>query len=348
MSGGASGSPGRSPVATPVTDPQRWHASLAGLFAVPAPHRVADIDRTLALEMLRCPPWLLDELVSAGLPHDQRPDGIHFDRHDLINLALHSGSGASMPERAVRFALRWMREDPRSWTVPLRWSWQIELACDRPGGCGANPVSAHTRLRPEINDGAIERWENTGAMRATEEEYVFSGPGPVSFGGLLRTEGQLMELRSPRLREITGEFLAAGYRWARLPKVVQADYESVMAAGVAPCVTASLFLEREYRAAGYSAVSRSGWILGMLDLAHAWVEVLDDDGVTKTVDVVFDRLSRHAEGAHPELARAALGSRINRILPTAAGAGVAHSRHECGGQRTAGRTRTVIRRQGAQ
>lgn len=348
MSGGRSGSAVRSPLPTPAVDPQRWHASLAVLFPVPEPHRVEDISWTQAVEMLRVPETLLDELVSAGLPHGRRPDGIFFDRHDLINLALHSGSGASMPERAVRFALRWMREDPRSWTVPLRWTFQIELGCDRPDGCGADPESAHTRLRPEANGGAIERWECTEPVQMTETEYVFPGPGPARFGGLLRTEGELMQLVSPRLRRITQDFLDVDYRWARLPKAVQADYESVMAAGVAPCVTASLFLEREYRAAGYEAVSRSGWILGMLDLAHAWVEVVDDDGVTKTVDVVFDRLSRHAEGAHPELARAALGSRINRILPTCVGAGVPHSRHVCAGQATIGRTKTVIRRLGAQ
>ena len=252
-----------------------------------------------------------------------------------------------MPERAVRFALRWMRDDPKTWTVPLHWTFDIELDCDHPEGCGADPAFGHTRLRPEVNGGAIERWESSEPINVDESGYVFPTAGPVRFGGLLLTEGELMELRSPRLRRITRDFLDAGWRWARLPKVVQAQWRSVMAAGVAPCVTASLFLEEEYRAAGYQADSRSGWILGMLDLAHAWVEVVDDDGITKTVDVVFDRLSRHAEGAHPDLARAAIGSRVNRILPTAAGAGTAHSRHECGGRTTAGRVKTVIRRRGA-
>lgn len=343
-------------VATPAAGPQhaatpeeaeRWHRSLAVLFAVPAPHRVENIDRTQALEMLRCGPELLDELVRAGLPAAVRPDGIFFDRHDLINLALHSGTGRSMPERAVRYALRWMGESPDSWTTPLHWTFDIELHCDRAGGCSAGSRFVHTRLLPERNGGAIEQWECDRPLPPGEEDLVLGGPGPVRFAGRLRTQGRLMELRSPVLRRITQEFLDAGYRWARLPKVVQADYEAVMAAGVAPCVTASLFLEREYRAAGYPAVSRSGWILGMLDLAHAWVEVVDDDGISKCVDVVFDRLSRHAERAHPDLARASLGSRVNRVLPTGATAGQPHTRHECHGRVSAGEVRTVIRRLGA-
>ena len=92
-----------------------WQESLAALYPVPAPHRVQDVDRRTALEMLRCGPDLLDELLAAGLPHVERPDGPWFDRHDLVNLALGSGSGWTMPERAVRFALRWMLEDPETW-----------------------------------------------------------------------------------------------------------------------------------------------------------------------------------------------------------------------------------------
>jgi hypothetical protein len=337
-------------VDTETVDPaqaKRWHDSLAGLYAVPAPHRVADIDRAQALEMLRCGPRILDELVASGLSHSDGPQGTMFDRHDLINLALHSGSGQSMPERAVRYALRWMREDPQTWASPLEWTFDIELSCPRHEDCAGE--FRHTRLMPEVNGGELRDWTCERPMRLDEHELTMLAPGRARWHGRLRTVGRLMELRSPQLRAITQDFLDAEYRWARLPKAVQADYQTVMAHGVAPCVTASLFLEREYRAAGYEARSRSGWILGMLDLVHAWVEVLDDDGTVKSVDVVFDRLSRHAEAAHPALARTALGSRVNRVLPTAADAGTVHMGHTCDdGQTTSPSVRTVIRRQGAQ
>jgi hypothetical protein len=337
-----------SPAApTDAADAKRWLDSLAKLYPVPDPHRVENVDRTQALEILRCGPAVFEELLASGLPHGEGQSGVVFDRHDLINLALHSGSGLSMPERAVRYALRWMREDPTQWATPLEWTFHIELSCVRGEECGGGSSFAHTRLLPEINGGAIREWTSDRPVRIDEQDITMSGPGPVQLSGRLRTEGRLMRLRSPQLRAITKDFIDVGYRWAQLPKAVQADYTTVMAYGVAPCFAASLFLENEYRAAGYQAISRSGWILGMLDLVHAWVEVVDDDGVTKSVDVIFDPLSRHAEDAHPELPQAALGSRVNRILQTAAAADVPHTGHTCGdGQTGVPQTRTVIRRVG--
>lgn len=323
-----------------------WLASLALLYPVPAPHRAPQTGRREALEILRCGPAVLDELLRAGLPHSRGSEGELFDRHDLINLALNSGTGQSAPERAMRFALRWMHEDPKTWTLALDWTLRIELACADPGGCGADASFSHARLMPERNGGALEQWRSEPPQTHDGELMRFAGPGPVVFSGLLRTEGELLEIKSPRLRRITRDFIDADYRWARLPKAVQADYRTVMAAGYAPCVTASLFLAQQYEAAGYRASTRSGWILGMLDLAHSWVEVLDDDGVVKTVDAVFGRLSRHSAAPHPALPRAVLGSRINRVLPAGAGAGDPLARHRCGGRDSAPTIRTLIRRVG--
>ena len=321
-----------------------WQESLAALYPVPAPHRVQDVDRRTALEMLRCGPAVLDGLLAAGLPHARRPDGPWFDRHDLVNLALGSGSGWTMPERAVQFALRWMREDPKTWTDQLEWTYEITLSC--PDGCGGGEFR-HSRMLPELHGGALVDQATTPPAGVDGGDLVWSRPATLR--GRLVTRGELLSLRAPRLRRITADFLAGGHRWARMPKAVQADYETVLAAGYAPCVTASLFLEREYRAAGYEAFARSGWILGMLDLAHAWVEVVDDDGVTKVVDPALERLSAHSGGPHPGLAAAALGSRSNRMLPTAAGAGRPQARHACpGGEVRAARTTTMIRRTGAQ
>lgn len=320
-----------------------WRESLAVLYPVPAPHRVEDVDRRTALEMLRCGPEVLDRLVADGLPHTGRADGPWFDRHDLVNLALQSGSGWTMPERAVQFALRWMREDPKTWTEPLEWTYEIGLSCDR---CEGGEFR-HSRLLPERHGGTLVDQATTPPAGVDGGDLVWSGPATVA--GRLVTGGSLLSLRSPRLTAVTLDFLGAGYRWARLPKPVQADYETVMAAGYAPCVTASLFLEREYRAAGYEAFARSGWILGMLDLAHAWVEVIDDDGVRKVVDPALERLSTHSGDPHPGLGAAALGARSNRMLPTAAGAGQPQARHTCpDGTTAAAKTRTIIRRTGAQ
>ena len=320
-----------------------WLNSLQLLYPVPEAYRVPQLDTREALEVLRCGPEILGELLAAGLPHTEGPDGILFDRNDLINLALNSGTGLSMPERAVRFALRWMREDPKTWENSLNWKFSIQLS---------NPDSddtstwSHNRFLPEVTGGMIEHWESTAPARITPDFFEFSGKGPVTFSGQIRTEGKLQGLRSPRLREITQEFLDTGYRWARLPKGCQMDYETVLANKVAPCVSASLYLEKQFRDAGYEANTRGGWILGMLDLGHSWVEVVDDDGITKPVDAVFERLSLLTENPHPDLPTACLGSRINRLLPAAMPAGEPGAIHTNEGQSAPAMTQTIIRRMG--
>jgi hypothetical protein len=109
-----------------------------------------------------------------------------------------------------------------------------------------------------------------------------------------------------------------------------------------------VYLEKRFREAGYEANTRGGWILGMLDLAHSWIEVVDDDGLVKPIDAVFERLSLHSETPHPELPSACLGSRLNRLLPAAIPAGVPAAIHTVDGKSHPATTRTVIRRVGAQ
>jgi hypothetical protein len=327
-----------------ATGADPWLRSLAMIYLVPGPYREPRLDAGEAQAILRCGPEVFAELVAAGLPAADGPDGLLFDRHDLIHLALNSGSGRSMPERALRFALRWMREPPSSWTRPLAWDFSIELRAE---ASDEDSSWSYTRFLPELTGGLIETWESSTAVRLTPELFVFGGPGPIRFGGRLRTAGTLQELRSPALREITGGFLAAGYRWAKLPRTCQYDYESIMAAGFAPCVAASAYLEREFRSAGYQAETRGGWILGMLDLSHSWVEVVDDDGQVKQIDPVFERLSRFAADPHPDLARACLGSRLNRLLPAAIPAGEPEAVHTNAGTSTPVDSGIVIRRVGA-
>ncbi|MFD0689918.1 hypothetical protein [Actinomadura fibrosa] len=321
-----------------------WLRSLGLLYAVPEPYRDPRLDTAEALAVLRCGPDVLAELVAAGLPRAEGPDGPLFDRHDLINLALNAGTGASAPERALRFALRWMRDGPAAWTAPLAWDFAVEM---RAADAAADSRWSHTRFLPELTGGMVETWESSAAVRITPGRFEFAGPGPIRFAGRMRTAGTLQELRSPALRRIVSDFLGAGYRWAKLPKPCQYDTEPILAAGFAPCVTASVHLEKEFRAAGYEAESRGGWILGMLDLSHSWVEVVDDDGLVKQIDPVFERLSRYAGDPHPELGRACLGSRLNRLLPAAIPAGEPEALHVRAGAAAPAAVSTVIRRSDA-
>lgn len=332
-----------------------WLSALSRLYPVPAEHRTPLLDADEAMEMLRCEPAEFAELLAAGLPRDEGPDGPLFDRNDLTNLALDAGTGRSRPERALRYALRWMREDPRTWETPVSWMFSIELR-DPAGGtteATAEPPAdgpeswSHTRFLPELTGGLIENWESTNGVRITPDSFEFDGPGPVTFSGRLKTAGRIQQLVSPTLRKITGEFLDRGYRWVRVPVAAQLDYRSMLANGVASCIAASTQLEKEFTAAGYAAESRGGWMIGMLDLAHSWVEVVDDDGVVKQVDPVLERLAGLTEAPHPGLASACLGSRVNRMLPAAMPAGWPEATHHTAGQSRPATTRTVIRRVGA-
>jgi len=321
-----------------------WLAALAQLYAIPDDYRDAVVDRVAALDMLRCGEPVLDELIRAGLPVTERGGEQFFDRYDLFNLALASGSGTSVPERAIRYALRWMHGGPETWIQRLDWTFAIELACPLPD-CQADPVWSHARLAPEAVAGELLDWQTVPAGSEISADRVhFTGPAPVGLSGRLVTRGELMTLRSPRLRAIVEGFLDADYTWVRMPERLQCEYERVMAAGVGPCISASLFLQREFQAAGYPALTRRGWLLGMLDLAHSWIEVVDDDGVRKVIDPIFARLVEHADQPHPDLASAVIGSRVNRLLPAAIPADGHMVTHRCGGQDRLPVRRTVIRR----
>lgn len=324
-----------------------WLKALSRLYPVPAAHRVPLLGAEEALDVLRCGAEDFAELLAAGLPHDEGPDGPLFDRNDLTNLALDAGTGRSRPETALRYALRWMRDDPRTWEIPTSWTFSIELAAPDGAPHGGDESWSHVRFLPELVGGLIEEWQSTPGVRMTPERFEFQGPGPVTFSGRLRTAGKLQHLVSPTLREITAELLGRGLRWVRLPPACQYDFETMLANGVISCISASIYLEKAFRAAGYTANTRGGWMVGMLDLAHSWVEVVDDDGEIKQVDAVLDRLSLLSASPHPGLSAACLGSRINRMLPAAMPAGWPGAAHHVAGESRPAITRTVIRRVGA-
>ena len=189
------------------------------------------------------------------------------------------------------------------------------------------------------------RWRvEPGGACLVGDQIVYRGPGPLHLSGEVCTTGKLMELCSPRLREIVDEFFATGYRWVRMPEPLQWQYERVLSAGVAPCISASLLLERRFAEAGYETFTRRGWLLGMLDLAHSWLEVVDDDGVFKPIDPIFTWLTEYAPDPHPDLAEASIGSRMNRLLPAAMAANGRMATHECGGVSVDPRRKTIIRR----
>ena len=330
--------------ATAATTAQRWLAALAGLYQVPDDFRVGYFDRAGAVELLHCGEEVFDELVAAGLGHTGAPGEERFDRYDLFNLALASGSGGSVPERAIAYALRWMNQDPESWITPIDWAFSVSVQCPHEA-CGADPVFTHTRLLPDLVGGEVRSWSvEPDGVREDEGRLRLDAPGPLSLAAELTTRGRPGTLVSPVLRGVVEDFRGAGYRWVRVPERLQWDYERMLAAGVAPCISASLFLAEQFEKAGYRAFARRGWLLGILDLAHSWVEVEDDDGVVKPVDLIAGWLSGYADRPHPRFAQAGIGSWLNRQLPAELAADGLMATHRCGGVESEPKRATIIRR----
>lgn len=355
-----------------VATAQRWTDALAGLYQVPDDFRVGYFDRAGALDVLRCGEEVFEELLAAGLGHTGGPGEERYDRYDLFNLALASGSGASVPEKAIGYALRWMNRGARPWTERLEWSFAATVGCPQ-DSCGADPSFAHARMLPGLAGGELLAWEaGPGVHDGTGDDgsggtgpgapgtepgtpgtepgapgsgrVRLDGPGPLAFSARVATRGHRSALRSPVLRRIVDDFLAAGYRWVRVPERLQWDHRRMLAAGVAPCISASLFLAEQFEQAGYRAFARRGWLLGILDLAHSWVEVEDDDGVVRPVDPIAGWLSAYADRPDPDFAQAAIGSWLNRQLPADLPADGLMAEHRCGGQDREPTRTTTIRR----
>ena len=323
---------------------RRWLDSLERLCRIPAEFRDEAVGRPAALEMLRCGSETLDELVNAGLPHGGEEGAELFDRLDLVNLALYSGTKESVPEQTMGYALRWMHDDPETLFTPRRWTYSVELSCDRPDGCAAEPAWSIARPTPEVHGGRVESLE-IGPEGATlaDDDIVGGGPKGLRASGVMVTSGERRTIRSKQLYDIVTEYARGDYRWARLPEEMMARPELVLPQGYAPCIAACLDLEAKCRAAGFEARTRRGWIMGMLDLAHSWLEVLDEDGLIKTVDPAFVLLARQqAQHPHPGVEEAFTGSLINRLMPTPHRADQPVNGHSCGGARRRPRHVTQI------
>jgi hypothetical protein len=329
--------------AQPPARPADWLGACDRLFAIPAPHRDDSVNRADARQTLRCDDATLDRLIDRGLPCAGEPGDERFDAFDLFNLALDSRSGRSMPEMAFGFALRWMSGSAERWFEPRHWTVNVGIGCGRTGGCGADASWSIARPRPDLFGGRVEHLRAEPAGSLARNELAWSGGDGLALSCEVHTRGQRMKLRDPRLRELVTDFMHAGHRWIRMPEGLQRQDALVLSHGVSNCISASLHLERELAREGFEVRTRRGWMLGMLDIEHAWIEVRDDDGEIKAVDPIFALLARHAPASNPELADVVLGSQINRLLPTSHSAGQPLARHCCGGAESPVRKTTVIR-----
>lgn len=308
-----------------------WLRAMQGLYTVPEGYREENIQRARALELLRCGESVMTQLIEAGLPCSGARGEEVFDRYDLMNLATYSGSGYSLPERSLRFALRWMSNPAESWFRPVSWRFSVECSCGKAPEDRARSAWTVANPAPGLLDGHVRELTVTPRdVLVGDADIACRSGGFLGIDALIEVRGRPGELRAPVLRDIVAEFLQAGYRWVRLPESLQIHPEILHPRGVATCISASLYLADRFRDSGFEARTRRGWLLGMLDLPHSWLEVVDSDGRRKIVDPAFILLAEHAENPHPGFVKACVGSWFNKVLPTRHEANQPVVQHACG------------------
>lgn len=315
--------------------------ALADFFPVPDLYREADTDWTVARQLLDCDDDTLTELVRRGLPAKGDGEQTWFDQRDIFNLALHSGSGTTPPECAFRYALRWMALPTVHLISGRAWTFTVDVRCSVPSDCDGDPGSAIAPPTPQVYGGGIRLLDGIGDVVDASGRLTAQGER-LHFRADIQVAGEVTEIRSPQLREIYAEFLASSLRWIKLPAALQADVDTLLPRGVATCVTSSLYLETHCRSAGLVARTRRGWVLGMLDLVHAWVEVDDIDGSTKVIDPIFGLFAAMLRESNPVLRRFDTSVRTNRLLPTALSAAQPLATHHCRGSESEPQVAAVI------
>ncbi|MBA2890828.1 hypothetical protein [Nonomuraea soli] len=275
---------------------------------------------SVARDMLRAGRAEIDELVAAGLPYEERAGVRHFDVNDLYNLGMYSGASTTQPELAFRMLFRFAGRPVDDLLRPKTWDFRVTLEC-----AGCDEDAAWKLEEPDVvrfGGGVAGLSPLTG------------GRGTAEYSAMVTTTGARTPLVSPVLRRLTRDYLDAGYRWQMIPVPMQADYELVHALGATSCIAASLFLAERFRVAGYRAEARRGWFCGVLggalDLPHACVEVEDDDGATKTVDIAKAQLAARLSPDTGPFQELCLGSIYNKVIPSTASGNAAFGHHECG------------------
>lgn len=288
-----------------------WPRVLSRVVLVPEAERAATIPAAEAATMLRLSPGELDALTAAGLPCVGAGDGRHYDYRDLYNVGLYSGTGRSRPEQALKMMLRFASLPEQDLLSRRRWMVRMSATCPA-CRCSGSPAGSWTVRQPDPAPagGRTLSWEVrervSGAIAEATPDFLAEG--------VVETVGSRCQVTSPVIRAVVAEFLARGLRWHLLTSQQRRDLELAHRAGITDCVIASRYLASKLTAIGIAASTCQGWMSGFVNSAHTWLEVVDDDGVLKMVDVVLPGLAEMLSPGSESYRRLALGSFINRVI----------------------------------
>jgi hypothetical protein len=314
-----------------------WLRSLEELVATPAEYRGDRVGRLEALQVLRCQESVLDELIRRGLDYQEHDGEQDFERADLYNLALRSGSNRSLPELLSVFVRRMDREGPARWTQPRHWDLRVELRCPRGSRCAGGPW-AMGRPIPEALGGSTPTWWRSGGSELHDGTFVApAGAQALAVEAAFTTCGEVRAVRAAVIRDAFMT-IVNDYRYQVLSKTWKEDLDSVRCAQVVDCVAAAAILADACREAGRDARVESGFLLGMFGFAgHRWVRVRDDDGVWKVLEPTLPLLSAVMPGEKSgdgtdAFARFCCGSTLNRVVLCHTVESGEIAEHSCGGQ----------------
>lgn len=271
----------------------------------PTPEDVAVFNTTPehAATLLRCD----QEVVAAqGL----RQVGGRLDFTDVVNAALHSGAGTTLPELGRRLAMRFAAADPESWFAPLDWTVSVH-----PAPTGEQGLAAV----PDLGADGLEVLDDPAAELAGP--VVSDGHQAEPYHVRVRLTGDQFTVTDGRVRAAFDDVLAAfdggDVHYQAIAEPLRRDHRRSWSLGVADCVVAGRVLADRLRAEGLTARGRRGYLLGLVGTDHGWCEVLLD-GRWRCLDPVFAHLATdHCRGGGAEFREACRGSRFNRLLACA-------------------------------
>ncbi len=303
-----------------VSENTPWAKVADSIEFIPAEYSDRSQPESVVREMLRCEAEEVDELVDAGLPFEDRAGVRHFDLNDLYNLGMYSNRSNTQPELAFRMLFRFAGRPVDDLLRAKSWDFRVRLECVDCAG-----IAPWRFEEPDV-----ARFGGRVEGVTTPQD----GSGSAEYAATITTTGARTPLVSPVLRRLTREYLDAGYRWQMIPVAMQADYELVHALGATSCIAASLYLAERFRAAGYRAEAKRGWFCGVLggalDLPHACVEVEDDDGAVRTVDIAKAQLAARLSSNTGDFQELCLGSIYNKVILSTASGNKSFGYHGCG------------------
>lgn len=302
-----------------------WLQALSRLTPVPSQYARPTVAPEEAARFLGCLPATVVALSDSGLP--QYPSG--FDQFDLINLALRARPGGSIPEISLGLLLRFITQDPCAWSSPMRWKFSVTAICGSGSGHnGSGPGHAvHTDE---------ERWlvwapseaSDMSPTRCSQGPIIVAGP-EVSMSCKVLTDGLSGRIISPEINAVVSEIIDAGYTFTRMPNAAQRDAQWMREHRIFDCVSISAELERRFVARGLHCRTRYGWLAALAASGHAWIEVLDEDGQWKPIDLALRALAEILYPEHQAFQEFCLGSRLNRLIPTGCPIDQSLIRHVC-------------------